>query len=206
MGSDGDAPWSYTADIDDVLYYTTDMDAAVWTSVDGLAWSRVPHSEAVFGGAGDPERNPAMLSVTAGGPGLVAVGTDRADFLETTPAWTSADGITWTRVPAGDGDFGGPVLSVTSGGSGLVVAGFNATVWTSRDGITWAHVAGTGGHTIDSFDPACFATNCPPWPDEADVVHAMQSVTEGGPGLVAVGWIEKGSGDVNAAVWTATTD
>ena len=44
-------------------------DAAVWTSGDGIAWSRVPHDEAVFAGAG-------MQSVTAGGPGLVAVGSD----------------------------------------------------------------------------------------------------------------------------------
>jgi hypothetical protein len=27
-----------------------DEDAAVWTSPDGLVWSRVPHDEAVFGG------------------------------------------------------------------------------------------------------------------------------------------------------------
>ena len=29
---------------------SADEDAAVWTSVDGLTWSRVPHDEAVFGG------------------------------------------------------------------------------------------------------------------------------------------------------------
>ena len=45
-------------------------DAAVWTSVDGLIWSRVAHDEAVFGGSGRQK----MHSVTAAGPGLVAVG------------------------------------------------------------------------------------------------------------------------------------
>ncbi len=98
------------------------------------------------------------------------------------------------------------MLSVTSGGAGLVAVGFDAMVWASPNGFTWTHVAGTGGHTINSFDPACFATNCPPWPDEAEVGHTMLSVAEGGPGLVAVGWIEMGSGDMDAAVWTATTD
>ncbi len=42
---------------------------SVWTSTDGITWSRVPHDEDVFAGAG-------MRSVTAGGPGLVAVGSD----------------------------------------------------------------------------------------------------------------------------------
>jgi len=44
-----------------------DTDAAVWTSVDGITWSRVPHDMDVFGEA-------EMRSVTVGGPGLVAVG------------------------------------------------------------------------------------------------------------------------------------
>ena len=49
------------------------FDAAVWTSPDGVNWSRVPHNEAVFGGTGTQEMN----AVTAGGPGLVAVGSAR---------------------------------------------------------------------------------------------------------------------------------
>ena len=40
-----------------------------------------------------------MVSVTAGGPGLVAVGFE-ASFVERIGAvWTSPDGIEWTRVP-----------------------------------------------------------------------------------------------------------
>ena len=49
--------------------------AAVWASVDGVTWSRDPDTGAVFGG----ERAQAMLSVAAGGPGLVAVGSDGSD-------------------------------------------------------------------------------------------------------------------------------
>ena len=49
-------------------------DAVVWTSPDGVIWSRVPHDEAIFGGDGLQ----AMSSVTAGGPGLVAVGEDES--------------------------------------------------------------------------------------------------------------------------------
>jgi len=49
-----------------------DADAAVWASFDGITWSRVAEDEAALGGAGDQ----LMESVTAGGPGLVAVGSD----------------------------------------------------------------------------------------------------------------------------------
>jgi len=49
-----------------------DQDAAVWTSPDGTTWTRTPHNETTFGGTG----NPWMFGVTAGGPGLVAVGLD----------------------------------------------------------------------------------------------------------------------------------
>src|SRR5262245_36453049 len=45
-------------------------DAVVWTSVDGTTWSRV--QDEVLGGPG----NQVMFDVTAGGPGLVAVGRD----------------------------------------------------------------------------------------------------------------------------------
>jgi hypothetical protein len=99
-------------------------DAAVWTSVDGITWSRVPHDEAVFGaqavwpGIG----NGAMLGVTAGGPGVVAVGW--------AGVWASVDGIIWSFQ-----DIGGHVFDVTAVGPGLVAVG--ATAWTSVDGLTW---------------------------------------------------------------------
>jgi hypothetical protein len=47
----------------------TRPEAVVWTSVDGLTWSRVPADEAVFGGTG-------MYGVTVTGAGLVAVGDE----------------------------------------------------------------------------------------------------------------------------------
>jgi hypothetical protein len=49
--------------------------AVVWTSVDGITWSRVAHDDAVFGVDGGHE----MTSVTAGGPGFVAVGESNGD-------------------------------------------------------------------------------------------------------------------------------
>ena len=96
-----------------------DTDAAVWTSPDGITWSRAPHDEAVFGG----ENDQSMTSITAGGPGLVAVGRDSSGDDSDAAVWTSADGITWSRVPHGEAVFGGEndqgMNSVTAGGLGL---------------------------------------------------------------------------------------
>jgi hypothetical protein len=163
--------------------------AAVWTSVDGVTWSRVSHDEEVFGAA-------YMTSVTVGGPGLVAVGSD-GDFYEpwgNAVVWTSPDGVTWSRVPHDDAIFGGDwaaMHSVTVGGPGLVAVGIDrvnglfvegrrATVWTSVDGTEWSRVP---------HDEAVFGGG------------AMNSVTAGGPGLVAVGSTNADGG--NAVVWTS---
>ena len=62
-------------------------------------WMRVGHDEAVFGGPG----NQSMYSVTAGGPGLVAVGSDESDSwapgVTDGAVWVSADGVIWSRIP-----------------------------------------------------------------------------------------------------------
>ncbi|NOY57198.1 MAG: hypothetical protein GXP34_14620 [Actinobacteria bacterium] len=53
-----------------------------------MTWTRVAGEEAVFGGAGDQ----VMLSVTAGGPGLVAVGMEvpRPDGDPVAAVWVGA--------------------------------------------------------------------------------------------------------------------
>ena len=156
--------------------------AAVWVSPDGIAWSRVPHDEAVFGGEG----RQGISAVTAGGPGLVAYGS---------AMWTSPDGVTWSRFPRDEvGLGGGALLSVTAGGPGFVAVGYTTTteyaesgiavVWTSSDGITWNRVP---------HDEAVFG---------GSEHQQMLSVTAGGPGLVAVG-VETSRGDEDAAVWTS---
>jgi hypothetical protein len=182
--------------------------AAVWTSVDGMVWSRTPHDEAVFGEtANEPGlcggyrwcAGRVMTSVTAGGPGVVAVGhessvldTETAHLELSAAVWTSADGITWSKVPRDEGVFGGlgsqQMTSVTVGGPGLVAVGhdesFNgqktdAAVWTSVDGITWTRVP---------HDSAVFGGS------------EMSSVTATDAGLIAVG---KASGESIAMVWTS---
>jgi hypothetical protein len=189
-------------------------DAAVWTSPDGFTWSRVPHNEAVLGGAS----RQMMLSVTAGGPGLVAVGSDghphhdeRAQRVDESAAdaavWTSPDGFTWSRVAHDEGVFGGSgeqrMVSVTVGGPGLVAVGsvtgehrpnlyenVDAAVWTSPDGFTWSRVP---------HDEAVFAASG----DEGDREEQMLGVTAGGPGLVAVGFDSIDDCGWDSAVWTS---
>jgi hypothetical protein len=166
-----------------------DRDAAVWTSPDGITWSRVPDNDAVFGGDGAQ----VMESVTVGGPGLVAVGLrfDEPGSPGLRPAvWTSSDGVAWTPAPFDRDDFGGDdgwMHSVTAGGPGLVAAGsdrWSAAVWTSPDGITWSrvpHDPEVFGIGLDARDDWGFQTE-------------MRSVTVGGPGLVAVGSSTTGAG------------
>jgi hypothetical protein len=78
-----------------------------------------------------------MVSVTAGGPGLVAVGKDSSAAA----VWTSPDGLTWTRVPYDEAVFDGQLdqqmRAVTAGRQSLVAVGHDylrgATVWVADD-------------------------------------------------------------------------
>jgi hypothetical protein len=199
-----------------------DRDAAVWTSVDGITWSRVPHDEVVFGGANDQ----GMLDVTVGGPGLVAVGFDGVGVIDNggsqvAAVWTSVDGVTWSRVPeeAVTGGRHYPMWSVTAGGPGLVAVGWDhpdAAVWTSVDGTIWSRVPhdeaifGATNHwemvSVSAAGPGLVAVGDAVWTSvdgrawslSYDFDGTMWSVTAGGPGLVGVGRV--GS---DAAVWTS---
>ena len=162
-----------------------DFDAAVWVSADGYAWTRI-HDEEVFGGPG----NQFLASVTAGGPGLVAVGHDRSSDGNSSKGavWVSADGYAWTRIHDEEafGDLGTQLLaSVTAGGPGLVAVGSEdsdwgnqAAVWVSPDGYAWTRILNE-----EVFSALGYLT----------------SVTAGGPGLVAVGSEDSDSGN-HAAV------
>jgi hypothetical protein len=173
-----------------------DWNAAVWTSPDGVTWTRVPHDEELFGGTNDQE----MFGIAAAGPGLVAVGADD----EAPAAWVSADGLSWQKVGP-DRFFNDPsfdntdkvLRAVAAGPQGLVAVGYLATyseatdtddldaaVWVSRDGLSW---------TLVSEDAATYGG-----PEE----QRMTAVTAGGPGLVAVGW-DRAGGEANAAVWAS---
>lgn len=116
---------------------------SVWTSTDGVSWDRAQPS---------PEHRDLFWGVTAGGPGVVAVG-------QPNKAWYSSDGLTWEAaevppVPAdvypGD-DRRTPAVymsSVAAGADRLVATGsmtFNdngegRAIWVSSDGTSWRDV------------------------------------------------------------------
>lgn len=126
--------------------------AAVWVSPDGLLWSRAAGNEAAF----TDDLELFIIDVTAGAPGIVAVGQqwDRrgAVWDLDAAAWHSEDGRTWSRSDS-DG-LGGPgdqqMRAVVAAGPGFVAAGYelhdeyDAAVWVSRDGFSWSRSAGNG--------------------------------------------------------------
>ena len=165
----------------------SDRIAGVWTSSDGITWSRVSRDDPAFAG----ENAPRLNAITAGGPGLVAVGDALSDGDGSAAVMVSPDGVTWERIPHDEEVFGGEgnqtMRAVVAGGPGLVAVGIDdigldgdAAVWTSPDGFTWTRVP---------HDDAVFG---------GDGSHWINSITVGGPGLVAVG-----GDNGNGAIWTS---
>ena len=122
-----------------------DLDAAVWTSPDGLVWSRVSHNEAVFGGPGE-ER---MWDVIAGPGGMVAVGQSGTHEAPRAAVWISTDGATWEQASGDPAVFSGDeraiMYGVAAGSDGFVAVGVvgapdesvDAAAWYSANGATW---------------------------------------------------------------------
>ena len=106
-------------------------DAAVWTSPDGLKWTRLP-SQPDFADA-------SMFTVVGSSSGLVAAGQG----AQGAAVWTSTDGIRWVRVAAAPTLHAAVIYGAASGRLGLVAVGYghdNAVIWTSPDATTWTRV------------------------------------------------------------------
>jgi hypothetical protein len=119
--------------------------------------------------------------------GLVAVGfdPDEEDMRQNGVIFTSADGVTWTRLAENDPALNlGAVLmyGITEGGPGIIAVGTGCeddtdlcvpypTVWTSADGSSW---------TRSAADPGAFAGS-----------GAMLDVVATDVGMVAVGNIDQ---------------
>ncbi len=119
-----------------------DEDAAIWRSVDGNRWDRVPHQEEVFGGPGRQQVTGLTESVN------LAVGYDAGDAA----VWQSPDGgLTWQRVEDATGVLGGAgeqtMNRVVATSREFVAVGYDtsggdgdAAVWTSTFGTDWFRV------------------------------------------------------------------
>ncbi len=168
-----------------------DADTGIWTSADGVTWESGPHDEEVFGGA----EVQAVHMVTAWAGGLAAGGVDSSGGDYDAAIWTSADGITWERVPHDEEIFGGfldqRIFSIIAWNDGLVAVGADqiggdedAVVWISTDGITWEWAP----HDEEIFG--------------GDEDQIMTSIVAWNGGLVAAGYDSSG-GDQDAAIWTS---
>jgi hypothetical protein len=110
--------------------------ARFWTSGDGSTWQPVPDDPAAFADA-------EVRDVTRFGDGFVALGV-LGDAQQHTGAvaWTSPDGLTWTRSTSPDLDGGIAAAVVQAPTGGLVAVGTKvdlreAVAWTSADGRDW---------------------------------------------------------------------
>jgi hypothetical protein len=133
--------------------------------------------------------------VVEGGPGYVAVGCDRSSKVVneerpcTAAAWTSRDGLTWTRSTHVAGARDAYMEAVTLSGPGFVAVGTqargatsDAAIWTSTDGVGWSRVPLSEGFKYAS----------------------ASAVVVFGAGLVATGESYPGQGGSPAAVWSST--
>jgi hypothetical protein len=161
--------------------------AGVWTSADGLSWTRA-HDVPSFGQA-------EIDAVARSGSGLVAlgcpVGPEGCAGNPVARIWTSNDGAAWTPAAFSSGfdPTGRRYDAVTAGGPGYVAVGYDisggfpqvpadASIVTSGDGAKWTPV---------TANPAFRAAT-------------MGGVAAAGATLVAVGQASNGA----PVVWTST--
>jgi hypothetical protein len=170
------------------------VSAAVWISMDGNSWSRVPDASGTLGGA----NNQVMRSVTVWKSGLVAVGWEIADENVDGVIWTSPDGVDWTRVEDPEGVFGGDshqhIHDVAAGGPGLVAVGddnsqgdLDVAIWSSEDAITWTQVSSDQAGMSGPGD---------------QLANSLKVSSEGQ--VLAGGFTTTSQGGRDAAVWMST--
>jgi hypothetical protein len=136
------------------------------------------HPGAYQGGQAD------LLDVSVGPLGLFAVGYLARDIRA--EAWSSLDGLTWTRsgeLPAGEGSLANGVAVAESmiavGGS----SGADAAVWTSTDGRAWKAIESADFH------------------DQAQV--RISTVVRWKNGFVAAGHVGSLVGSIRAVFWVS---
>lgn len=128
---------------------------ASWLSRDGRTWERGAENEGHEG---------AWISSAAQtDAGWVAVGLDQtveAEPADEMAAWTSPDGLSWTRVPTSSIEraFDGAATQVAWTGDRLVATGTvsseggsSVAAWLSTDGTSWSAV--TGQPALDDGTP-----------------------------------------------------
>lgn len=156
------------------ISYDGGFGSLVWTSTDGRTWRDITP---------DGFESVGIASLVEYDGMLVAVGRGNTIDIEAEEAavYLSEDGIAWRKVETAE-PMVGQLIDVIATDDGLIAVGGvpgadAAGIWRSTDGETWERAG-------------------------EDIEHAfLWSITEGGPGLVAVGW--RRDPDPSAAVWTS---
>jgi hypothetical protein len=190
----------------------------------GFAPARV--AGASFTGSAGTARVALTAIGASGATEVAAGGLDGGPALWTSPD----GGTNWTRAPlngqVGTGQFAGVAhgpagwLAVgTAGGRPLVASSANAATWTAETGLgqgnAAAAAAGSAGYVVVGHQTANGSSTAVAWyssslaglraaaitvADDDNEAQAMNSVTVGGDGFIAVG--ETGT---NPAAWLSTT-
>jgi hypothetical protein len=182
------------------------QDGVIFASDDRITWAHLAE--------GDPALTSGtalMYGITAGGPGLVAVGMSCEDdefpcIAGPYPTvWTSADGTAWTRTQLEQGAAGGGVmLDVEVTEHGIVATGSihepapgggtasSPVAWLSPDGITWSRVW-QGATVLDVEVP--LGANALALSPDGLIVGVGSAPGEHGEGVAAI-WISS-----NAENW-----
>lgn len=174
--------------------------AAVVRSAEGETWFRV--SVAAFDLEPlDPATQAGMRDVAFLGRTIVAVGAGGDAGRAHATFWTSEDGDTWERVPAGPDTAGWANAVTTVGAGGVIAVGADdatgvgrAAVWVSDDGRSWQRIADGPGLEIGGTGPA----------RDGRRIGGMTDVTWDGRQLVAIGAACDGSeGRCRGVAWTS---
>jgi hypothetical protein len=123
---------------------------ALWTSVDGRDWMRVPNNPALFGDGG------SIYDLLVRPTEILAVGlVCYPDQPCASAVWSSPDGLTWRRdwvdeAVYAEGHYAAP-NAIAENEHGLVMIGVEVTdpatldsipaVWTSEDGLAWERLS-----------------------------------------------------------------
>jgi hypothetical protein len=113
-----------------------DRHARFWRSADGIEWQPVPDEPGAFDAA-------EVRAIARVGDGYVATGvTGSVQAVTGSVAWTSPDGVTWTRVDAPALRAGRAIALAAAPAGGLEAVGSDRTedealAWVSPDGVSW---------------------------------------------------------------------
>jgi hypothetical protein len=119
----------------------SDRHARFWHSADGTTWTPVPDDAGAFA-------NAEVRAIVRLGDGYAAIGSvGSVQHVTGSVAWTSPDGVSWTRVDDPDLGRGRAVSLVVGPKRDLVAVGSDvdrheAFAWTSPDGRSWTLAPG----------------------------------------------------------------